>query len=210
MAMVDANTRSGPMLMTSTVALLVVVSTSTSSTEAAAAASVVESHPLLFEDEEEPPQLFERIMYYVGSNDNNNLTGDSFGSSSSTTSTNNGTKQQQVPTFTIDILTMALIIASILYCFCLILSKRKFGLLHRIENEMTTKKLLILSVALVSLFRLMTISGVALMNIANVKAHYKLHPTTTNGDSGGATSSRHQQFYDEAMTVLFDLPNVMV
>ena len=205
MAMVDANTRSGPMLMTSTVALLLVVSTSTSSTEAASAASVVESHPLLFEYEEEP-QLFERIMYYFGSNNDNNLNGNSGNSSSN--GSNNSTKQ--VPAFTIDILTMALIIASILYCFCLILSKRKFGLLHRIENEMTTKKLLILSVALVSLFRLMTISGVALMNIANVKAHYKLHPTTTNGDSGGATSSRHQQFYDEAMTVLFDLPNVMV
>ena len=159
-------------------------------------------------DEEEPPQLFERIMYYFGSNNDNNLNGNSGNSSSN--GSNNSTKQ--VPAFTIDILTMALIIASILYCFCLILSKRKFGLLHRIENEMTTKKLLILSVALVSLFRLMTISGVALMNIANVKAHYKLHPTTTttNGDSGGATSSRHQQFYDEAMTVLFDLPNVMV
>ena len=206
MAMVDTNTRSGPMLMTPTVVLLLVVSMSTSSTEAAAAASVVESHPLLFEDEEEPPQLFERIMYYFGSNNDNNLNGNSGNSSSN--GSNNSTKQ--VPAFTIDILTMALIIASILYCFCLILSKRKFGLLHRIENEMTTKKLLILSVALVSLFRLMTISGVALMNIANVKAHYKLHPTTTNGDSGGATSSRHQQFYDEAMTVLFDLPNVMV
>ena len=118
--------------------------------------------------------------------------------------------------FTIDMLTMALIIASIFYCFCLILSRRKFALLHRMENEMTTKKLLILSVALVSLFRIMTILGVAIMNIANVKAHYKLHPTTaatdTNGDGGGsgAAANRHQQFYDEAMTVLFDLPNVMV
>ena len=118
--------------------------------------------------------------------------------------------------FTIDMLTMALIIASIFYCFCLILSRRKFALLHRMENEMTTKKLLILSVALVSLFRIMTILGVAVMNIANVKAHYKLHPTTAasdaNGDGGGSGSAanRHQQFYDEAMTVLFDLPNVMV
>ena len=50
----------------------------------------------------------------------------------------------------------------------------------------------------------MTILGVAAMNMANIRAHYSLQPNTSSrGD-------KTQDFYDEAMTVLFDLPNCIV
>jgi hypothetical protein len=64
---------------------------------------------------------------------------------------------------------------------------------------MSTKMLLVLSVGLVCLVRIMTLILVAAMNIANVRAHYSLQPT-----------SKNQGFYDKAMTVLFDLPNCIV
>jgi hypothetical protein len=107
---------------------------------------------------------------------------------------------------TIDILTMALLISSVLYIFCLILAKRKLSVLNRLRSELSTKKLLILSVALVSVVRIMTILGVAMMNIANVRAHYSLQPPHSHHTAG----DRHQLFYDKSMTVLFDLPNCMV
>eukprot|EP00548_Thalassiothrix_antarctica_P010377 CAMPEP_0194163746 /NCGR_PEP_ID=MMETSP0152-20130528/80221_1 /TAXON_ID=1049557 /ORGANISM="Thalassiothrix antarctica, Strain L6-D1" /LENGTH=65 /DNA_ID=CAMNT_0038873781 /DNA_START=174 /DNA_END=368 /DNA_ORIENTATION=+ len=54
------------------------------------------------------------------------------------------------------------------------------------------------------------------MNIANVRAHYSLLPiehskssATQNDEPEEATSSQ-QEFYDKAMTVLFDLPNCVV
>ena len=109
---------------------------------------------------------------------------------------------------TIDVLTMALLISSVLYVFCLILAKRKISLMNRLTRDLqnqpklTTKKLLILSVALVSVVRIMTFWGVAAMNVANVRAHYSLQPP--HSEHG------NQLFYDKAMTVLFDLPNVMV
>lgn len=102
-----------------------------------------------------------------------------------------------VPTF--DALTVALLIACILYSFCFILAMRKLAALIRIRPEMSTKMLLVLSVGLVSLVRIMTLVLVAAMNIANVRAHYSLQPT-----------SKNQGFYDKAMTVLFDLPNCIV
>jgi hypothetical protein len=102
-----------------------------------------------------------------------------------------------VPTF--DALTVALLIACILYSFCFILSMRKLVALVRIRPEMSTKMLLVLSVALVCLVRIMTLILVAAMNVANVRAHYSLQPT-----------SKNQGFYDKAMTVLFDLPNCIV
>jgi hypothetical protein len=74
--------------------------------------------------------------------------------------------------------------------------------LNRLRPELSTKKLLILSVAVVSVVRVMTILGVAAMNVANVRAHYSLQPPHSNHG--------HQLFYDNAMTVLFDLPNCMV
>ena len=108
---------------------------------------------------------------------------------------------------TIDILTLSLLISAVLYSFCLILAKRKFTVLHRLSPEMSTKKLLILSVALVAVVRIMTILGVVSLNIANVRAHYSLQPPRSGRSSAG---DRHQLFYDKSMTVLFDLPNCMV
>ena len=102
-----------------------------------------------------------------------------------------------VPTF--DALTVALLIACILYSVCFILAMRKLAALIRIRPEISTKLLLVLSLGLIALVRIMTLLLVAAMNIANVRAHYSLQPTSNN-----------QGFYDKAMTVLFDLPNCIV
>jgi hypothetical protein len=117
------------------------------------------------------------------------------------------TKHDGSVAVTIDILTLSLLISAVLYSFCLILAKRKFFVLHRLSPEMSTKKLLILSVALVAVVRIMTILGVVSLNIANVRAHYSLQPPHSGRSSAG---DRHQLFYDKSMTVLFDLPNCMV
>ena len=113
-------------------------------------------------------------------------------------------------TFKLDPLTVALLMASILYTFCLVLAKRKISTLHRIRPEMSTRMLLVLSVALVCAVRVMTILGVAAMNNANVRAHYSLQPTTYHSPTHEDTHDKNQGFYDKAMTVLFDLPNCMV
>lgn len=115
----------------------------------------------------------------------------------------------------IDVLTPALLISAVLYIFCLILAKRKLAVLNRYQPELSTKKLLILSVALVSVVRVMTILGVAAMNVANVRAHYKLSPQSSEDHHhhhhrGDIPRDQHQLFYDKSMTVLFDLPNCMV
>jgi hypothetical protein len=107
-------------------------------------------------------------------------------------------------TFKLDTLTVALLMASIFYLFCLVLAKRKLSVLHQIRPEMSTKMLLVLSVGLVCVVRVMTLILVAAMNIANVRAHYSLHPTTHQAQD------KNQGFYDKAMTVLFDLPNCIV
>lgn len=117
-------------------------------------------------------------------------------------------RKEDGPVVTMDVLTMALLISAVLYVVCGFLAYRKLAVLNRYRAELSTQKLLILSVALVSVVRIMTILGVASMNIANVRAHYKLSPQSTDGDSN--TRDQHQLFYDKSMTVLFDLPNCMV
>ena len=117
------------------------------------------------------------------------------------------------PRVTMDVLTMALLISAVLYLFCLILANRKLTVLNRHRPELSTQKILILSVALVSVVRVMTNIGVAAMNIANVRAHYKLSPQSSESSSSGdgdIPRDKHQLFYDKSMTVLFDLPNCMV
>lgn len=106
-------------------------------------------------------------------------------------------------TVTVDMLTVALWMASVLFFVCLVLSYRKLLYLQQTRPELSTKKLLILSIALVCIVRIMTILGVTAMNIANVRAHYSLQPIDHRGD-------KNQAFYDKAMTVLLDLPNCMV
>lgn len=124
-------------------------------------------------------------------------------------------------TVTFDNLTIALLVASILYTFCLIMAKRKLDSLHQIRPQLSTKKLLLMSVAVVCAVRIMTILGVAGMNIANVRAHYSLQPINSNHHHDEHNEHEHehdnddavdqnQAFYDKAMTVLFDLPNCVV
>mmetsp|Transcript_40877 Transcript_40877/g.57492 ORF Transcript_40877/g.57492 Transcript_40877/m.57492 type:complete len:237 (+) Transcript_40877:76-786(+) len=108
-------------------------------------------------------------------------------------------------TVTIDILTVALVCALILYSWLFVVSSRKLWNLHCRQPRLTTQKLLLLSVWTVCLIRIMTISGVAAMNAENVRAHYSLEP-----NSSRAKMTPQQEFYDKAMTVLFDLPNSMV
>lgn len=130
----------------------------------------------------------------------------------------NSNNRRGDPTVTVDVLTPALLICAVLYIFCLILAKRKLAVLNRYRPELSTKKLLLLSVALVSVVRIMTILGVAAMNIANVRAHYKLSPQSSGSSddsssehhNGDIPRDQHQLFYDKSMTVLFDLPNCMV
>jgi hypothetical protein len=117
-------------------------------------------------------------------------------------------------TVTIGNLTIALVVASILYTFCLILAYRKLVGLHQIRPQLSTKKLLLLSVATVCAVRIMTILGVAAMNIANVRAHYSLQPIIPyhhhSSSSASSDIDKNQAFYDKSMTVLFDLPNCVV
>lgn len=119
-------------------------------------------------------------------------------------------------TVTFDNLTIALLVASILYTFCLIMAKRKLDSLHQIRPQLSTKKLLLMSVAVVCAVRIMTILGVAGMNIANVRAHYSLQPIHPNNNhhhhehQHDDAVDQNQAFYDKAMTVLFDLPNCVV
>jgi hypothetical protein len=115
-------------------------------------------------------------------------------------------------TVTIDNLTVALLVSSILYAFCLVLARRKLAGLHRIRPQLSTKKLLLLSVAVVCLLRIMSILGVAIMNRANVKAHYSLQPIDRSKQPSSTQNEedRNQAFYDKSMTVLFDLPNCVV
>mmetsp|Transcript_33585 Transcript_33585/g.68574 ORF Transcript_33585/g.68574 Transcript_33585/m.68574 type:complete len:360 (-) Transcript_33585:130-1209(-) len=116
-------------------------------------------------------------------------------------------------TLTLDLLTVTLLVSSVLYAFCLALARRKLHLVHRASGrELGTKKLLVLSVALVCAVRIMSFVGVAAMDITNVRAHYSLRPIDEDdgGDEGGRMTDKNQRFYDASMTVMFDLPNCIV
>lgn len=113
-----------------------------------------------------------------------------------------------------DMLTVTLLISSVLYIFGIIAARRKLAFLHSISTELGTTKLLVLSAGLVCVVRTMTFFGIAIMNIANVRAHYSLNPTPHWKSGEKVDSSRpveqNQAFYDASMTVLFDLPNAIV
>ena len=108
----------------------------------------------------------------------------------------------------VDVLTVTLLMASILYAFCLVMAERKLVALLQIRPELSIKKLLVLSISVVCAVRIMTILGVAAMNMANVRAHYSLQPISRQTST--EIVDRNQEFYDNAMTVLFDLPNCVV
>ena len=170
-------------------------------------------------------------------------------------------------TFTLSMLNVSLIIASVLYLFCFVLAKRKlsslrkcdtqcntqysnitflllcyhvilssifkiidlkfhfhltFSLLHlrtrvdRMHPDLSLKKLLLLSVLIVSFMRVMTFLGVTMMDIANVRAHYIPNPAHyhrhyhNDNNNGYEKIAHNQSFYDSSMMVLFDLPNAIV
>lgn len=117
-------------------------------------------------------------------------------------------------TITLDLFTVSLLLAGLLFGFTLILAKRKYELLRRANAGFDLKKLLVLSAGTVCFLRIMSFVGVIAMDIANVRAHYSLNPAIKDGigghEQGGQTIERNQSFYDSSMTVLFDLPNAIV
>jgi hypothetical protein len=116
-------------------------------------------------------------------------------------------------TINVDLFTVSLLLASLLFAFCLVLAKRKYFFLRRVSgSQLDTKKLLILSAATACFLRIMSFVGVIAMDIANVRAHYSLAPVSSHPSEGQpmTTIDKNQSFYDSAMTVLFDLPNAIV
>jgi len=116
---------------------------------------------------------------------------------------------------TLDLFVVTLLLASLLFLFCLVLAKRKYSFLKRVNPNFDLKKLLVLSAATVCFLRIMSFIGVIAMDLANVRAHYSLKPTrhhTTNHDNNNNDHpiEKNQAFYDSSMTVLFDLPNAIV
>mmetsp|Transcript_5154 Transcript_5154/g.6829 ORF Transcript_5154/g.6829 Transcript_5154/m.6829 type:complete len:358 (+) Transcript_5154:116-1189(+) len=117
-------------------------------------------------------------------------------------------------TITLDSLAVCLLISSVLYLFCLILARRKLLALNKNNPyDLNTQKLLVVSVATVCILRIMSFIGVALMDVANVRAHYALQPTGYHIHTNSTIAEprdKNQSFYDSSMTVLFDLPNAIV
>lgn len=124
--------------------------------------------------------------------------------------------------FTIDGLTAVLLFSSLLYLLCVILAWRKLLLFYhqpassihgdqQEDSKWSTKKLLVLSAGLASFLRLLSFIGVAALNAANLKAHYSIHG---RGDDASSvvyqSQDKYQGFYDGTLTVMFDLPNVVV
>ena len=115
-------------------------------------------------------------------------------------------------TISVDLFTVSLLLASLLFAFCLVLAKRKYFFLRRVSGtQLDTKKLLIMSAATACFLRIMSFVGVIAMDIANVRAHYSLAPVSSHPTEGQqSTIEKNQAFYDSAMAVLFDLPNAIV
>ncbi len=125
-------------------------------------------------------------------------------------------------TISVDLFTVCLLLASLLFGFTFILTKRKYYVLMRSNPTFDIKKLLVLSAGTVCFLRIMSFLGVIAMDVANVRAHYTLNPASRSTASSSSSSSqkdveawsepieRNQSFYDSSMTVLFDLPNAIV
>ena len=109
---------------------------------------------------------------------------------------NNNANNNAGVTVTIDVLTVVLVSSAACYGMCFRLARRKLQMLHAIQPQLTTKKLLLLSVLFSTVLRIMTILGVAAMNMANVRAHYSLQPSTSRHRY---TGDKTQSFYDEGM-----------
>lgn len=118
-------------------------------------------------------------------------------------------------TITLDLFTVSLLLAGLLFGFCLILVKRKYFFLRRANPRFDLKKLLVLSAGTACFLRIMSFVGVVAMDIANVRAHYTLKPVSSKSEETGQEQQQipidmNQSFYDSSMTVLFDLPNAIV
>jgi len=114
-------------------------------------------------------------------------------------------------TITLDLFTVSLLLAGILFCFTLILAKRKYTFLRRSNPSFDLKKLLVLSAGTVCFLRIMSFVGVIAMDLANVRAHYSLNKTSSSSQQDGEQPiEANQAFYDNSMAVLFDLPNAIV
>lgn len=109
---------------------------------------------------------------------------------------------------TLSLMDMTLLISSILYLFCLNLARKRLKALQQINPTFGLKKLLVLSVSVISALRIMTFLGVTCMDVANVRAHYSPSPSSFIS-SPAVTTDHYQNFYDASMAVLFDLPNTI-
>ena len=118
-------------------------------------------------------------------------------------------------TITLDLFVVTLLLASLLFLFCLVLAQKKYAFLKNVNPHFDLKKLLVLSAATVCFLRVMSFIGVIAMDLANVRAHYSLKPASSHSNQHQSTSKnrpieKNQAFYDSSMTVLFDLPNAIV
>ena len=110
---------------------------------------------------------------------------------------------------TLSLMDMTLISSMFLYLFCLNLARKRLIALQQMNPTFGLKKLLVLSVSVISALRIMTFFGVTCMDVANVRAHYSPSPSSFIISSPAVTTDHYQNFYDASMAVLFDLPNTI-
>ena len=113
-------------------------------------------------------------------------------------------------TITLDLFTVSLLLAGLLFGFALVLARRKYAFLRRASPSFDLKKLLVLSAGTACFLRILSFVGVVALDIANVRAHYSLKPASSSHSEGQQSIDRNQSFYDSSMAVLFDLPNAIV
>jgi len=112
-------------------------------------------------------------------------------------------------TITLDLFTVSLLLATLLFGFTFILAKRKYSFLNKHYANFDLKKLLVLSLGTAACLRMLSFLGVIAMDMGNVNAHYSLAPIhSSNADKHPIDIN--QSFYNSAMAVLFDLPNTIV
>jgi hypothetical protein len=110
--------------------------------------------------------------------------------------------------YSLNLFSVCLLLASVLYIFCIVLASRKLRFMNKIYRELDTKKLLILSVLTACILRLMTFIALITMDIENVQVAYNVNMNGRDGTNHG--EHRYDRFYDGSMVVLFDLPNGII
>ena len=108
--------------------------------------------------------------------------------------------------YSLNLFSVCLLLASVLYVFCIAMASRKLQFMNKISRELDTKKLLVLSVLGVSTLRLMTFIGLIAMDIENAQARY----TFDKFHNGKAKEDAYGTFYDTSMIVMFDLPSGII